>query len=171
MNTSDRTSAGKRLSRLLVGAIALCTLMPSTAAIAKEVTQEDVFKSIQENVSESDISGKTLLAVGLSTVAVIMLLILFNSRNKRAATPKTLNHPGKLLKELARTIPLRAAELKQLRLLADAEREAGIDIDNPVIFLLCPSTFTSAMRAGRVKVDRKVMAGLARKLGLTTSKK
>ena len=111
------------------------------------------------------------MALLLGGVAVVMLLALFNSRNKREATPQTLNHSGKLLKELTRQIPLRPAELKQLRLLAEAEQEAGVPIDSPLVFLLCPSTLTIAMRSSRVKVDRKVMAGLARKLGLVGVKK
>jgi hypothetical protein len=171
MNTAIHTSVRKWLTCIAACSVALLSLLFLPSALAKEVTQEDVFKSIQQNVSESDTSGKTLSAVALGGVAVIMLLTLFSSRNKRAATPKALNHPGKLLKELTKSIPLRKAELKQLRLLAEGERQAGIEIDSPVLFLLCPSTFTAAMRSGRVKVDRKVVAGLARKLGLTAVKK
>jgi hypothetical protein len=133
-------------------------------------TQEDVFKSISENMSESPGSGHTMLAIALGGVALVMLLVLFNSRSKREATPKALNHSGKLLKEIIRKIPLRPAELKQLKLLSAAEGDAGGSVDNPLLFILCPSALTDAMRAGRVKVDKKVMAGLARKLGLIAKK-
>ena len=136
------------------------------------MTQDDVFKSISENVSEGPAtSGRTILAIVLGGIALIMLLVLFNSRSQREATPKALNHPGKLLKEIAAKIPLKPAELKQLKLLASAEREAGRPIDSPLIFILCPSALTTAMRSARVKVDRRVMAGVARKLGLITVKK
>lgn len=145
-------------------------LLPSAHCSAAAPTQEEVFKSISQNVSEGDGGGRTLLAVILGGVAVVMLLTLLSSRRTRKSTPKALNHPGKLLKEITRAVPIRAVELKQLKLLVEAERNAGEPIDSPVVFLLCPSALTTAMRAGRVKVDRKVMAGLARKLGLVTRK-
>jgi hypothetical protein len=145
-------------------------LLPSAYCLAAAPTQEEVFKSISQNVSEGDGGGRTLLAVVLGGVGVVMLLTLLSSRRTRKSTPKALNHPGKLLKEIARTVPIRAAELKQLKLLVEAERDAGEPIDSPLVFLLCPSALTTAMRASRVKVDRKVMAGLARKLGLVAKK-
>ena len=135
------------------------------------MTQEEVFKSISENVSESPGSGHTMLAILLGGIGLILLFILFNFRNQREATPKPLNHMGKLLKEISRKIPLRPAELKQLKLLATAEKDGGVPIDNPLLFILCPSTLTTAMRSSRVKVDRKAMTGLAKKLGLVAAKK
>jgi hypothetical protein len=129
-------------------------------------SQSDVFKSIKENVSETEGSGKTMLAVAVGAVAVVLLLVLLNYRSKRQATRKPVNHQGRLLKEIAKRIGLRPAELRQLKLLADAERRANQPIESPLVFLLCPSVFTSAMRAQRVKVDRKIMGGIARKLGL-----
>ena len=152
--------------------LAICIIHVILANSSRAVmTQEDVFKSIKENVSETEGSGRTFMAILLGGVAVVMLLALFSARNKREATPKALNHAGKLLKELIRQISLRPAELKQLKLLAEAEQDAGVSIDSPLIFLLCPSTLTAAMRSGRVKIDRKVMAGVARKLGLVAGKK
>jgi hypothetical protein len=136
------------------------------------ITQEEVFKSIHENVSNSgEGSGRMFFAVVLGAVGVVMLLMLLSLRRKRMDTPIAMNHPGRLLKELGKKIALRPAELKQLKILAEGERRAGNAVDNPLVFLLCPSVFVAAMRAGRVKVDRKVMAGLARKMGLVVVKK
>ena len=150
----------------------ICTLHLAFATISIATpTQEEVFKSISQNVSESDGSGRMLLAFIVTGAAVLMLLTLFSARRTREATPKALNHSGKLLKEISKNISLRPVELKQLKLLAEGERNAGISVESPLVFLLCPSALTSAMRANRVKVDRKVMSGLARKLGLVVSKK
>ena len=136
------------------------------------MTQEDVFKSINDNVSNSgDASGRMFLALLLGAAAVLMLLSLISLRRKRVATPRAVNHPGKLLKELTKKISLRPAEIKQLKLLAEGERNAGNPIDDPLLFIICPSTFAAAMRSGRAKVDRKVLAGLARKMGLIAGKK
>ena len=145
-------------------------LLPTVQCLATP-TQEEVFKSISQNVSEGDGGSRMLWAVLLAGVGVVMLVALFGSRQKREATPKTLNHSGKLLKEIVRKVPIRPVELKQLKLLAEAEREAGESIPSPLVFVLCPSTLTNAMRANRVKVDRKVMAGFARKMGLVGGKK
>lgn len=133
------------------------------------MTQDDVFKSISQNVSgEGDGGGheKTFLAVLLGTIGIILLLALFNVRNKRQAMPKAVNHPGRLMKEVMRQIPLKPAELKQLKVLAEGERRAGVEIDSPLVFLICPSALATALRANRAKIDKKVMTGIARKMGL-----
>ena len=137
-----------------------------------QMTQEDVFKSISQNVSgdgpAGEAHGRTLFAVILGAVAIILLLWLFSARNKREANPKAINHPGRLLKEIMKQVPLKPAELKQLKLMAEAERQGGVPVENPLIFVLCPSVLAGAMRAGRAKIDRKVMSGLARKMGLVS---
>lgn len=151
---------------------ATCTFhLLFTAISLATPTQEEVFKSISDNVSQSDGSGRMLLAFIVTGAAVLMLMALFSARSTRKAVPKALNHPGKLLKEISKNIALRPLEVKQLKLLAEAERNAGVPVESPLVFLLCPSALTAAMRSNRVKVDRKVMAGLARKMGLVVSRK
>ena len=160
----------KYVARLFGVAVCMIHWVFASVSLATP-TQEEVFRSISQNVSESDGSGRMLLAFIVTGAAVIMLLALFSSRNTRAATPKSLNHSGKLLKEISKSISLRPVEIKQLKLLAEAERNAGVNLENPLVFLLCPSALTTAMRSNRVKVDRKVIGGLARKLGLVVAKK
>ena len=138
------------------------------------ITQDDVFKSISQNVSGEGDSGegggKIFLAVILVAIAIILLLSLLSLRRKREALPKAVHHPGKLLKEMLKQIPLKPAELRQLKALAEAEKEAGSPIESPLVFILCPSALARAMRSPNVKVDRKVLAGLARKMGLVAAK-
>jgi hypothetical protein len=149
--------------------ITACGLLPTAYLFA--ITQDDVFKSIKQNVSESEGGGRRLLIVLLGAIALVLMLIALSARrNREAAAPRAVNHPGKLLKEISRQISLRPAELKQLKLLADAERNAGKSLSSPLVLLLCPSALASAMRSGRAKVDRKVMTGIAHKLGLITKK-
>ena len=137
-------------------------------AILASSRQEDVLKSISENVSQSDgLSNRTMLAIVLGLAAIIMLIALFNSRGKRIASPKPVNHNGKLIRELSKQIGLKPAELKQLKLLAQGERDAGNPVDNPLVFMLCPSAFVKAAKAKRARIDRRIMTNLARKLGLT----
>ena len=155
------------LKRSTLGLLLVILCVTALNLSAAPMTQEDVFKSISENVSnEGGTSGKTILAVVLGSVGVGLVLTLYSSREKRQATPVAVNHQGKLLKEMAKKLSLRRSELKQLRILADGEKEAGIPIESPLVFLICPSTLAAAMRADRLHVDRKVIAGLARKLGI-----
>ena len=46
----------------------------------------------------------------MAGAAVIILLALFTQRRKREFATKALNHQGKLLKEVLKTVPLRSAE-------------------------------------------------------------
>jgi hypothetical protein len=170
---NGKTINGSRRARRSWIVVALCVLHFEFCSLAHAaITQEEVFKSINENVSNSgEGSGRMFFAIMLGAVGVVMLLMLLSLRRKRLDTPIAVNHPGRLQKELGKKIALRPAELKQLKILAEGERRAGNAVENPLVFLLCPSVFVAAMRAGRVKVDRKVMAGLARKMGLVVVKK
>src|SRR4051794_32166129 len=62
-------------------------------------TQEDVFKSISDNVGEPT-DPKKFVAVLCLLAAIIVLAAVLSQRKKRAILPKVLNHPGKLLKEV-----------------------------------------------------------------------
>jgi len=132
-------------------------------------TQEDVLRSISQNVNESSGGGK-LLAVVAAGVALVLLLAVLQQRQQREARPKSVQHPGKLLKEIMKTVPLKPAELKQLKLLVerkrdDAEGAGELQVESPLTLILCPSVLVRAMRNPPAKLDRKVIAQLARKLG------
>jgi hypothetical protein len=128
-------------------------------------TQEDVFKSIQTSVDEPSSSGKVLPFL-MAGAAVIILLALFTQRRKREFAPKALNHQGKLLKEVLRIVPLRSAEVKQLKLLAESNRTAVTGPVSPLTLLLCPSLFARSLRNRAVKIDSKALAHLAKRVGV-----
>jgi hypothetical protein len=147
----------------------------STPALATP-TQEDVFRSIQDNVNDSGAGSGKVLALFAGAGALVILLVLLSQRRKRELTPRTLHHQGKLLKEVMRTTGLKPVELKQLKLLAE-ESKVGDEADavqSPLTLLLCPSVLAKAVHArpprgsgkGASKVDRKVVAQVVRKLGL-----
>jgi hypothetical protein len=148
-------------------AFAFCVLPSALASAAP--TQEDVLRSISQNVNESSGGGK-LLAVLAGGAAIILLLAVLQQRQQREARPKSVEHPGRLLKEVMKTVPLKPAELKQLKLLVERKRDeegepGGVKVENPLTLILCPSVLVRAMRNPPAKVDRKVIAQLARKLG------
>ncbi len=121
---------------------------------------EDVFKSTGDSLNDSADTGK-LLAFVLALVSVIFILVIFNNRRKREATPKALRHQGKLLREVLRKLPLRSQEVKQLKLLAEQQ-----ECHSPLVMLLCPSLLARAMQDKSARLDRRVLGRIAKKMGM-----
>ncbi len=143
-------------SGALVAAALVFAIRPT--AVLAIASQDQVLKSINEQVGEG-VNGGTLLAVFLFVVVAVVGIAFLSYARKRQVQPKTLNHPGKLMKEVAREINLRPAEIKQLRAIAD---EQGLE--SPIVLLLCPSVLAKATKALGERVDRNIVAGVARKL-------
>ena len=146
--------------------LTLCVLVTSwftlfflCATSVAAPTQQEVFKSIQDNVG-STTDPKKFFAFLIGVVALGILLTVLSKRKQRQVTPKVLNHQGKLLKEVVRQIDLRPAELRQLKTLADSQ-----DVSSPLTLLICPSVLAQAVKDRPGKVDRKVMMAVAKKLG------
>src|SRR5438067_5979500 len=122
-------------------------------------TQQEVFKSISENVGSST-DPKKFAAFVLAVTALAILLVVVSKRKQRQITPKVLNHQGKLLKEIIRHIDLRPAEIRQLKQLAEEQ-----NLSSPLTLLLCPSILAKAVKERSGKVDRKAILSVAKKLG------
>lgn len=142
--------------RAAVILVAASCLLP--AAAFATATQDEVLKSINQSVGH-EVDGGRLLAAFLAIAALLVLLAFLGQRQKRAVTPKTLNHPGKLLKEVSRSVQIRPAELKQLRILSE-----GYDTVSPLLLVLCPSLLAKAAREKSDRVDRDALASLAKKM-------
>src|SRR4051795_2184420 len=104
-------AAGLRFGIGLV--LGLLVLVSSTSVVYSAPSQEDVFKSIQNNVGSSTDPTK-FVAFLLGAAGLVVLLALLNARRNREAKPRVLNHQGRLLKEIARTCDLRSSEIRQL---------------------------------------------------------
>jgi hypothetical protein len=156
--------------------ISLCRRLPVTLSIlvvaicsptlTAAPTQNDVFKSIQDNVShQTDLNSMPVILLALGGALVMALLVYFSRREKKvAAAPATLNHPGKLAREIFKTLPLKPAELKQLKLLADSlESDTGEALD-PLTLLLCPSLLAKGVQANPSRLDRKAVAQVVRRM-------
>jgi hypothetical protein len=143
-------------------------LLVSARPCVADPTQEEVLRSIGQNVSESPGGGR-VLGVLAGIAGGIVLLVVVGGRRGREAAPKTLNHHGKLLKEVLRTVPLKPAELKQLKLLlqeSGGRTGGGLQsVQSPLTLVLCPSVLVKAAKGRSEKVRTKVVAGLAKKLG------
>ena len=106
-------------------------------------TQEDVFKSIQSHETDS-IDGRKLLGILVAGVAVVIMVVLINNRQEQQELPRTLNHSGKLLRELMRSAGLRRSQIRQLKMLSDELASQEQPVDNLVTLLLCPSLIKRA---------------------------
>jgi hypothetical protein len=176
----ERQGGGRlRQARGLGLALMLATgywLLASLPALA-EPTQEDVFRSIGRNVSETGDNGKVLGILAGVAGAVVLLVVVGQRRARADAGPKVLHSHPKLMKEVLRTVPLKPAEVKQLKVLLQECRAGdggGCDGDSggkgpppqsPLTLVLCPSLLLKAAHARNEKVNPKVVAGLAKKLG------
>lgn len=128
-----------------------------------QLKQEDVFKSISENIG-STADPKVFYAVILGAAALVLLLSLVNARRKRTVAPRAVNHQGKLVKELLKRVPLKKSELKQLKVMA---AEQGCE--SPLTLVLCPSVLAKGVQE-KGKADKKVILGVARKMGILKKK-
>jgi hypothetical protein len=133
-------------------------------------SQEDVFRSIQQNVgSRPGESGDKSFALLLGGAGLLILVLLVASRARIGqAAPRKVQHPGKLLKEVSKAVGLKPKELKQLKMLVDETRRDGSaePVENPLTLLLCPSLLSRTLKDRPTKVDRAVVAQLVRRMGV-----
>lgn len=104
-------------------------------------TQEEVFRSISSNVSETGDPGK-FMALLAAVGGLVVLLIVISRRKQETNTFKSLNHGGKLMKEVALAMDLKPAELKKLKSLA-----VEADVSSPLVLMLCPSILKRTVHA------------------------
>ena len=137
---------------------------PVSPAFAQP-TQEEVFKSIGDNVGQP-VDSTRAVAVLAGIAGVLVLLVVAGQWRSREQRPRGLNHHGRLMKEILRNLPLKGAELKQVKLLTQAARPGGRDerVHSPLTLLLCPSLLAEAAKQTRGKADLTVVAGLVKKL-------
>jgi hypothetical protein len=128
-------------------------------------TAEQVFRrSLQENIDQT-VSPRHLLAFGCAMLGLIIAAAVFNrwrarsGRGPLVGPPRAINSPSKLVREVARGVNLRPAEVKQLKVLSEQQ-----NVSNPLVLLLCPSVLSRAVRENPKRVDREVLSGLAKKI-------
>jgi len=140
-------------------------LMACPRPLAATPTQEDVFKSIQENVGQkTDFDTRPVLLLACAGGGVLLLLWLMGRRSKQAATPRALNHPGRLMKEVLREVPLKSGEVRQLKTIAVSVASQAGEEPNPLTLLLCPSLLAKGLTAASNRIDRKAVAQVVRKM-------
>ena len=163
MNMPRRGSSKRSFLILALFYALLLGLYLCSTASAKP-TQQDVFRSIEDNVGESNESGSKMLLFLGAGVALVLLLALFTRRKGQQEPTKALNHPGKLTRKLCSALSLKKQEMKQLKLLADQTTTGDEQpLTSPLVLLLCPSVMVKAVQSKSPKLDRKVLAQLIRR--------
>jgi hypothetical protein len=163
-----RAGRRRRRERVALGILftfCVFTFSPFPTPAAAQPTQEEVFRSIGENVNEPVDSGR-VLGVLAGIAGVIVLLAVISQRRKRDATPKALHHHGKLLKEVLGSVSIKGAEMKQLKAIVQDGKSRGESgaAESPLTLLLCPSVLVKAVKANPEKVDQPVVAGLVKRM-------
>lgn len=122
----------------------LSSIMHSSSVSFAARTEQEILRGISQGV-ESGVDAGKVLAVVFACAAVVILLMLLSYRSKRTVSPRPLNHHGRLIREVSRSIGLSSAELKQLR--SQAEQRG---LSNPLLLLLCPSLMEGNEKRGDV---------------------
>ena len=151
-------------------------LLASSAPALAAPSPEDVFRSVSDNVSQRTDGGRATAILLCAAGGLILLLLLGTRARRQKAAPQPLNHSRKLMREVMRSVPLRRAELKQLRLLAEAPGAVGASdgavigspVQSPLTLLICPSVLARALNSRPPKVDRAVIARIVRKMDLAS---
>jgi Zn-dependent protease with chaperone function len=146
-------------------ALALGPLTSIFSTVSAKPTQEEVFRSIQTNVSGEDSSGHGAALLLLIAGAVVLgLLYYFSRRAERVAPSRSVNHSGKLIREIRKQIGLNSAELKQLKILSEQLATEDQPAPSPLTLLICPSVLAKAVKLQSPKIDRQVLAGLVKRM-------
>ena len=160
-HTTRKTLAKARFLPFLL----LCLLLNFPTLTSAKPSQSDVFKSIQENVNQSDGSMGKAVPWLCAGAGVILVLAIFGKRQSRQLAPKPLNHVGRLLREIMRSVPLKPKELKQLKVVADETRlDNNQTVSNPLVLLLCPSVLNQALEKRSTRADRRTLLHVLKKL-------
>jgi len=127
-----------------------------------QVRLEDVFRSTQQNMTETPGLNR-LLALLLGMVAIVLLLLVLQQLRKRSAAAKPLNSRARLLKEVGRAVPLKGVEIKGLQRMADKQ-----SCSDPLVLLLCPSLLAVGMEQAS-PAERKALARVVNLINEDTS--
>jgi len=129
---------GKKQAGWAFLALALCHLLLAAPPVRATPTQEEVFKSISNNLGPT-VDGNKVFAVFLTVLGAAIVLVVLSKRQKKAALPQKLNHQGKLMRELIKSAGLTRSEAKTLQALMQQLETAGQPLRSPLTLMLCPS--------------------------------
>lgn len=149
--------------------LAIVLTLFMNGALQAKPSQSDVFKSIQDNVGkDSDTPTDALPWIGAGVV-VIIICVVVSRRQAVKATPRVVNNPGRLMREVMNQVDLSPRDVKQLKLAAEevaAESESESEQLNPLVLVLCPSLLVKIANDKETKADRKSLVAMLKRMGI-----
>jgi len=91
------------MMRKSIAAIAAAIVVLSCSLASAMPTQDEVFRSIHDNVGPTFDARKALPYL-VAAVASVILIIVINQYRQRPARARGLNHPGRLLRQVRRSL-------------------------------------------------------------------
>ncbi|MGA2497376.1 MAG: hypothetical protein ABSH20_06525 [Tepidisphaeraceae bacterium] len=122
-----------------------------------QMTLDDFYRSTRESLNEAPSTGRIVALLALAGALLIVLAVL-HVRYSRQAVPKTLNHQGRLTREVGRSLSLKSDEVAQLTRSSEEQRLAS-----PLVLLLCPSLLARTI-ANKGGPEREVLLRVAKRL-------
>ena len=146
VETGRRFRAGPRwaTSAAMIPVLVFLTSVTWTPTVLANPSQDEVFKSISSNVDSHSGNGPMLAILALAAGVILVAAIWKNWSAGPARTNASLNHPGKLIRELMKSTGLKHGQLRQLRVLSDDLEARGVQVQSPLTLLLCPSLLRKA---------------------------
>lgn len=139
--------------------LAIVAVLSFATPLLAPPTLDEVFKSVNQSM-EQRTDTRPLLAAFAAIFALLLLLVVVNQRGRKTvAKVKSSNHPHKLTREVLKAAGIRRSELRQLKLLAEAQ-----NLSSPLTLLLCPSLLARGIKDPGIRADRQVLAALGRRL-------
>ncbi len=122
-----------------------------------QMTLEDFYRSTRESLTETPSTGRLVALLILAAVLLVVLMIL-HVWYRRQAVPRTINHQGRLTREVGRALALKSDELTQLIRVAEEQ-----SLTSPLVLLLCPSLLAKTI-AAKFGPERETLLRLAKRL-------
>jgi hypothetical protein len=132
-------------------------LTSSLAAAAP--TEDEVFKSINQNVDSTVDFGKAVPYLLVCIAIAILGGLISHYRRRPRVVKRSQNNPAKLTREVAKDLRLKSIEVKQLKIMAEEQ-----DLIHPLTLLLCPSALGKGVRSRNPKLDRESLNGIVQRM-------
>lgn len=110
----------------------------------RTLTQDEVLRSISDNVSGSSGAPAQLLAGLLAMASIAVGVAVWIQWHRRNHPEGKLDDPSRLVHELSRELHLSRSQVRHLNALRQDLGERGIAVTNPLTLLLCPSLVQKA---------------------------
>jgi hypothetical protein len=128
-----------------------------------QMTLDDFYRSTRESLNEAPSSGRIVALLAIAAVLLILLIVL-HLWYQRQAVPRTVNHQGRLTREVTRSLSLKSDELAQLTKAAEEQ-----SLSSPLVLLLCPSLLARTI-AAKIGPEREVLMRVAKRMERSRTK-